>query len=496
MDMVLSRLDGGSLQLNMSGAPLKDANERQNGGVVVARDVTQRRQLERRTQEALEALLLMAEALVQVPPAPASDEAEVQAAPNEAAQRLIELTQRVSGCQRVSIVALEPETELQRPIAAIGLTPEQEAFWWKEQPKIRFGVGPDPTLAPRLRAGEIVVVNTNEPPYQGGSNPYSVQTVLAAPIRLGERLVGLLGLDYGSIPHTFTKEEIALASAVSQLGALVLERERLLRERAEAQAKMLALQETTERMDAFLSIVSHELRTPVTSIKTGVQLMRRRIAGPASDEQASQDTLLKLVQEQERSLQRADQQIRRLTHLLDDLIDLSRIRMGRLEVHSEQCDLGALVREVVEGEQLNHPDRAISLELAKGPVIQALADPNRIGQVLTNYLTNALKYSLAERPVQVGLNREGQQARVWVRDQGPGIPPEEQQHIWELFHRAPGIEVKSGSGIGLGLGLHISKTMIEQHHGTVGVESIPGQGSTFWFTLPLAGADAPADQGA
>ena len=109
----------------------------------------------------------------------------------------------------------------------------------------------------------------------------------------------------------------------------------------------------------------------------------------------------------------------------------------------------------------------------------------RIGQVVTNYLTNALKYSPPDRPVEVGVQEAQQQGYVWVRDQGPGIASEEQGHLWERFHRVAGVEVLSGSGIGLGLGLHISKTIIDHHHGHVGVESQPGQGSTFWFTLPL-----------
>jgi signal transduction histidine kinase len=87
--------------------------------------------------------------------------------------------------------------------------------------------------------------------------------------------------------------------------------------------------------------------------------------------------------------------------------------------------------------------------------------------------------------VEVGVYVEGQEGRVWVRDQGPGLPPEECEHIWERFYRAPGIVIQSGSGVGLGIGLFICKTIVEHHQGQVGVQSTPGVGSTFWFGLPL-----------
>jgi signal transduction histidine kinase len=121
-----------------------------------------------------------------------------------------------------------------------------------------------------------------------------------------------------------------------------------------------------------------------------------------------------------------------------------------------------------------------------------MADTQRIGQAVTNYLTNALKYSPADRPVTVGLQVDDQQAQLWVRDQGPGLAPEEQEQIWERYYRVQGIEVQSGSGVELGLGLHVCRTIIELHQGQVGVQSTPGQGSTFWFRLPLVGTSSPA----
>jgi signal transduction histidine kinase len=125
--------------------------------------------------------------------------------------------------------------------------------------------------------------------------------------------------------------------------------------------------------------------------------------------------------------------------------------------------------------------------------VSITADPERISQVITNYLTNALKYSSKDRPVHVRLQLEDNSARVSVQDHGVGLSPEEQKHVWERFYRSEDVEVLSNSTqssmMGLGLGLYICKTIIEQHHGNVGLESTPHVGSTFWFTLPLIQED-------
>lgn len=193
-------------------------------------------------------------------------------------------------------------------------------------------------------------------------------------------------------------------------------------------------------------------------------------------------------------LSRAERQVAQLDRLVSDLLDVSRIRADRLELRREWTDLVAVVSEAVEEQRLLTPNRVMSLHLPPEPRLHIYADPGRIGQVVTNYLTNALKYSAEDCPVIIGLEVGCEQARVWVRDEGPGLSVEEQARIWERFHRVSGIEVQSGTGVGLGLGLHICQTIIERHEGQVGVESAPGKGSTFWFTLPLA--PPPADMAA
>jgi len=131
------------------------------------------------------------------------------------------------------------------------------------------------------------------------------------------------------------------------------------------------------------------------------------------------------------------------------------------------------------------PTQAIACELPAEPVM-VVADADRIGQVVTNYLANGLKYSAPGQPITVVLGEEDGVARVLVHDHGHGLSAAQQTHIWEHFHRVPGIKQQTGTGVGLGLGLYICRTLIEQHGGQVGVSSAAGQGSTFWFTRPIA----------
>ena len=267
---------------------------------------------------------------------------------------------------------------------------------------------------------------------------------------------------------------------------VMLLRERMVSERARvlAQAQSLALEETSQRMSEFLNIAGHELRTPLTTIRANLQLAERqveRIVTDAADGANAGGQVEALPRILSRALSAANHQERLVTALLD----VSRIQSGKLFLQAEVFDLVALVREIAEEERMAHPHRAISLAGAE-TTAPVLADRDRIGQVVTQYLANALKYSLEDRPVWVGMTTDGGEVRVSVRDEGPGIAPEEREHVWDLFFRAPAIEHMSSSEFEPGLGLHISKTIVERHGGAVGVESQPGEGSVFWFTLPLA----------
>ncbi len=476
-DITISTLDGRVLQISASGAPLHDHGGAIIGAVTIYRDVTERRRLERRSQDTLQVLLAMAEVLVKG--------VDIDGVTNHSPlsrimRRLSTLARRVLGCQRVGVILIETCTGELHLLALAGASSDERRRWASllEGTHLSDHMH-EARMLSDLAAGRLVRLHSRMQGLTFGARAGHV----LLPMRIGTQLIGLIALDYGGRMQQLTYAEIAIANAVSRLMALVLERERLLQERAEAHANELALLEANRRTDEFLSIASHELRTPLTTINGNIQLAKRRIRTLSKDDpQEEFDDRLALVLE---LLGRAERQVHVQNRLVSDLLDVSRIQANRLELRSDICNLASIVSGCVEDQRAAHPTRALVLTLPAHE-IPILADPDRISQVVTNYLTNALKYSAAAMPVEIALSTEDGFARVAVRDQGPGLLPEEHQQIWQRFYRVPGISVRSGSGVGLGLGLYICRTIVERHHGQVGIQSTQGQGSVFWFTLPIA----------
>lgn len=487
--------------MSVSGAPIYDAEGNMAGAVAIWRDVGSKRALERRVHGALDALLQMADALVNGLGSERLENAGQAPRPTEATQvahRLAELTNQVLGCQRVGITIIEPETERILPLAVAGLPPEQEQQWWAEQlaqdVHLADVTKTEPELMNRLQRGEVLLYDLTQPPYDAMPNPYGITVMLIASMRIGDEVIGWLTLDHGGVRHDYTPEELRLTGAVGQLIALVVERERLIGQREAARANALALEAANERMDTFLGIAGHELRTPLTSIHANLQITDRTLSRTLASLPDANPKLVRVAD----LLHKTSKQITRLERLVNELVDGARIHAGVMSLDEAPGDLAEIVRESVEEFQLTWPKRTITLTM-EPTSIPIVTDAGRVNQVIANYLTNALKYSEEARPVRVVVSVEpatpaagaappvgGQrQARVAVTDEGPGLSAEEQQRIWERFYRSPAVEVVDSTLMGVGLGLYISSTIIHRLGGQVGVVSAPGQGSTFWFTLPL-----------
>ncbi|HEY8292447.1 MAG TPA: PAS domain S-box protein, partial [Thermomicrobiales bacterium] len=224
--------------------------------------------------------------------------------------------------------------------------------------------------------------------------------------------------------------------------------------------------------DVFIGIASHELKTPVTSIKGYAQLLARRL-------RSTGDPLVTTM------LGKLDAQIDRLTGLIGDLLDVTRIESGNLPFRPAPFELNALITEMIDEVQRTAGRHTIVADLA-APVT-LVADRDRIGQVLTNLLTNAIKYSPQSDRVVVRTAHAGTDIAVAVQDFGVGIPKKDQPHIFERFYR---VDADNRAGYsGLGLGLYIAAEFVARHGGAIRVESKEGEGTTVRFSLPLAGPD-------
>lgn len=485
-DVNFLTLDKREIQTAISGAPIYDEAESIVGAVIVFHDITLRKTVERRTNEVLNTLLEMAEVLVQGTNQSSIDERSPSFDP--LLQRLLQLGQRVLPCVGAGILLLDTPTTPLRPVTVVGTSIQEMQKWQSALAGISLAeLLPDQLTVSALQSGQAVKVTDTQLDKTEKEHIY-----MLIPMLTGAQLIGILSLDYGHHAHELSSDELVLTTAVSKLIVLILERERLLLERASSQANELALLEANRRMDEFLSLASHELRTPLTTINGNIQLAKRRVKALPIPPQAP-PTITEKIALIEELFNRAERQVRVQNRMVSDLLDVSRIQANRLDLNMNSSDLAIIVREVIEDQRSSTGGRIIlSSDIPEELRIPIIADADRIAQVITNFLTNALKYSAPEQPVEVRIQADSESARVSVRDQGPGLPIEEQEKLWERFYRVPGIVVQSGSGVGLGLGLHICRTIVERHNGHVGVESTIGQGSTFWFELPLTAV--PCDQ--
>lgn len=251
----------------------------------------------------------------------------------------------------------------------------------------------------------------------------------------------------------------------------------------QSQQSTQALREAIKEMDGALSLVSHELKSPLTTVLGCLQLIGSHVERLASLPPTSPEagkTFTKIHD----LLALATRQIEIEDRLATDLLDASRVRTAQLALLPRLCDLGQLTMEAVAAQRIVFPRRKIHLDVP-GQTIPVAADPNRITQVVANFLANALKYSPSDLPVTVRVVVRRTSAQVSVEDLGPGLAKGERKRVWERFYRVHDAPVQSAARAGLGLGLYIAREIIRRHGGRVGVTSKPAQGATFWFTLPL-----------
>ena len=222
-----------------------------------------------------------------------------------------------------------------------------------------------------------------------------------------------------------------------------------------------------QQKDDFISIASHELKTPITSLKASLQLLERMKSNP-------NQLLPRLIEQSNRSMQK-------VSELVEDLLNVSRMNEGQIMLSKKRFNLAQMLADSVSPIREGNTHELIiegDLEL------EVVADEHRVEQVVVNFVNNAVKYAPDSKQIFLKVEQVDDQAKISVRDTGPGISADKLPHLFDRYFRAD----ESGMQVsGLGLGLYISSDIVMRHGGRIGVESLESKGSTFWFTLPLAG---------
>jgi signal transduction histidine kinase len=228
------------------------------------------------------------------------------------------------------------------------------------------------------------------------------------------------------------------------------------------------LNQLMQKKDEFINITAHEFRTPLTSIKAALQIIGRFKFNAEEN-----DKLVSI-------LKRANNQVKRITGILNDLIDVSNINNGELPLQFASFPISNVIEESIQDAQAG--DSNLLFEITGPTETIVKADNSRIQQVLNNLISNAVKYSASSTPITIALTIDNEFLCIRVKDRGKGIPLDKLPFIFDRYFR---VEETSQNYSGMGLGLYIAKGIVERHGGSIGVESAEEQGTTFWFTLPI-----------
>jgi PAS domain S-box-containing protein len=365
-----------------------------------------------------------------------------------------------------------------RRVAMVHLQPERVAQGYAFQEKYPVTLDDPSGIGKVLRTGttefvpeitdEMIALSISDPEHRRDIRELDIRSVIIVPLISRGRTLAALTLIYGDAQRRYTEADVRLAEDLARRAATSLDNGFLYKE----------AQEAIRARDAFLSIASHELNTPLTSLGLSVQLLQRVLQGAASGALSPE-----LVSTRLQSVQR---QIRRLGKLIHELLDVSRITAGKLRLEPEEMDLAVLARDLALrfSDDLTRAGGELRLETPESVV--GLWDRLRLEQILQNLLSNAIKYGRG-LPIDVQIRADAQWVRVVVRDQGIGIPPEDQARLFQRFERVASEKHYSG----FGLGLWIVRQILDAMGGSIHVESEPGRGSAFTVELPLRPSSRP-----
>jgi PAS domain S-box-containing protein len=464
--------------MNVSGQALYDPDEQVRGAIITFQDVTIQRNSLAHTQRSLNAILAMADAMVQhetdtEATVPLEDEREVAGAPlenellaeNTFERHILELPCRLLDCQRAAIVLIDPQTEILIPITIVGTSPEYERHWYNSLHGARLhSLLGSQEFVDRLRVGEMLSLDSSHQLFRDLPS-YKLIT----PILKNGELIGIFLVAYGNVKPDLTSQDLATIHAVAKLAALLVEREEAFYERNHAQQMLQnaksELERTSKVKGDFLGIVSHEFRTALTGIQGFSEIMR--------------DKDLSIVEMKEFAID-IHTDARRLVRLITGMLDMDHREAPHLQLNPSWLDLNAIIIDVVVRMRQTNSGCAIRLQLANAlPILRG--DYEKLTSVVANLLQNAILHSPPGAEIAISSQIEGSVVHICVRDYGAGFSAAELERIFE-----PHMHSDASSTLHIEdtqPELSIVRDVVQMHGGQAWAESVPGKGSIFHFTI-------------
>ncbi len=466
-EVIQKRRDGTPLNILMSLSLVRDRSGAATGILVMHRDVTERKQAEERARFLSEASRILASSLDYQTTLASIVRLVVPALADWCAIHLLD--------DDGNINLLEVAHEDPRKVEWL--------MQWREQypmisdapvaleQVIRTG---QPELIPAFTDEMLAALARNEQAL-AALRAIGYNSLMAVPLIVNGTIIGTITFVFAESKRHFNEADLELAQEIAQRVSTAIEHGRLYSESQQAREQLMSYiderKETERRKDEFMSVVSHELKTPVTTIKGFTQLLQRRL-------QHFDDPEAHLF------LSRLDSQLNRLTRLINDLLEISRIQTGRLKYRIEIFDLREVVEGIVEQIQATTTTHRFSIEdTAQVPAFVS-GDRERLGHVFTNLLLNAIKYSPNVEKVLIRITTNEREVLVSVQDFGIGIAEDDLEKIFERFYQVSYPQERPFAG--LGIGLYLSREIISRHNGRIWAESQKAHGTTFHVSLPLA----------
>ena len=378
---------------------------------------------------------------------------------------VLNLSNRLIDAQAYAIWRLKPDGEHWQIAQSSGLSEKFRSTSTVRLPAA--GMPHHPIIAGDLR--EIDYLADRQEAYRNEG----IESMLSIPLRIHGQVSGTLTFYYKRMQH-FSEITVNLASALANLATSAIESAELYERESRSRRRA---EEADRRKDEFLATLAHELRNPLAPIRNSLQILKMR-----DNDQVTADRVRAMM----------ERQVQHLVRLVDDLLDVSRVMRGKVELRREDTDLAEVISRAVETVQplIDASGQHLSVSMTDEP-LPMYADTVRLTQVIGNLLSNASKYSDSNGRIQLSIKREGTQAVVRLCDEGVGIAPEMLPRIFELFVQADHAATRAQGG--LGIGLTLVKNLVALHDGTVEAFSEGvGKGSEFVVRLPLSAPTAVA----